>query len=110
MKNKVAKKDLRLAFAQGNHLAYPDTIETMARFILSQYKNKNVNPNNNSRDKKGDKNRKKDDEAKLEDKDNNNTGTVGADVGETAASQDSTTTSNSLSIDAHGSDFTKPIV
>ena len=35
LKNKIAKKDLRLAFAQGNHSAYPDTIESMVRFISS---------------------------------------------------------------------------
>ena len=58
-KNESAKKDLHLVFAQGKHLAYPDTIETMARFLLLQYKNKNVNPNNNPLDKKGDKNRKR---------------------------------------------------
>ena len=36
-----------------------------------------------------DKNRKKSDEAKSEDKDNNNTGTTGVHVGETAVAQDS---------------------
>ena len=57
----------------------------MARFLWLQYKNTNINLNNNPCDKKGDKNRKKGDKAKLEDKDNNNTGTAGAHVGETAA-------------------------
>ena len=70
--NELAKKNLRLAFAQNNHSASPQTVEKMARFLLSQYKNKNVNPNNNPRDKKGDKNRKKGDKTKSEDQDNNN--------------------------------------
>ena len=38
--------------------------------------------------KKGDKNGKKDDEAKSEDRDNNNTDTIGAHVGEKALAED----------------------
>ena len=67
-KNISAKKDIYLAFAQGNHSACPQTVEKMARFLLSQYWNKNINPNNNLWDKNGDKNGKKGDEAKSEDK------------------------------------------
>ena len=55
-------------------------------------------------------NRTKDDEAKYEDNNNNNTYTAGAHVGETAASQDSSTTSDVLSIGANVSDVTKHIV
>ena len=109
-KNKSAKKDLRLAYAQGNHSAYPYTIETNPRFQLLQQKNKNVNLNNNPHDKKGDKNRKKGDEAKSEDKDNNNAGTAGVYIGEMAASQNTSTTSNRSSIGTHVSDVTKPNV
>ena len=109
-KNEPAKKDLRLAFAQGNHSAYPDTIETMSRFLYLQYKNKNINPNNNPCDKEGDKNGKKGDEAELEHNDNNNAGTAGASFGEMTASQDSSTTSNGSSIGVHVSDITKPNV
>ena len=80
----------------------------MARLLLSQYNIKNVN--NNPHDKKGDKNLKKGDEAKSEDKDNNNTCTVGVHVGETTAPQDSSIYSNILIIGAHVSDVTKPNV
>ena len=65
-KNKIVKKDIRLAFAQGNHSAYLDTIKSMMRFPSSQYNIKNVN--NNPCDKKRDKNGKKSDEAKSEKK------------------------------------------
>ena len=80
----------------------------MARFTLLQYDIKNVN--NNPRNKRGDKNGKKGDEAKLEDKDNNNTCNTGAHVGETTTPQDSSTPSNGLSIGAHVYDVTKPDV
>ena len=40
LKNEIAKKDLRLAYAQGNLSAYPDSCEKIARFLLSQYANK----------------------------------------------------------------------
>ena len=33
-KNKAAKKDLRLAYAQGNHSSCPKTMEKMVRFLL----------------------------------------------------------------------------
>ena len=60
---------------QGNHSAYPENVESMARFLSLQYNIKTVN---NPRDKKGDKNGKKGDETKSEDKNNSNTGTTGA--------------------------------
>ena len=106
-KNEITKKDLCLALAQGIHSVYPGTIESMARFLLLQYNIKTVNSPCN---KKGDKNRKKGDETKSEDKDNSNTGTVGAHVGETTTPQDSSTPSNGSSIGAHVSDVTKPDV
>ena len=55
----------------------------------------------------GDKNRMNGDEAKLEDNDNNNTGTTAAHVRETAVAQDAGATSNRLSIGAHISDVTE---
>ena len=42
-KNHNAKKDLRLIYAQGNHSAYPETVESMARFLSLQYNIKTVN-------------------------------------------------------------------
>ena len=57
-KNKIAKKDLRLAYSQGNNTAYPPNIKSMARYLSTQYaKNK---PANQRGGKKGDK-RKGDD-------------------------------------------------
>ena len=107
LKNKIAKKDLRLAFAQGTHSAYPEIIESMARFLSSKY---NIKTANNHCYKVGDKNGKKGYETKSEDKDNNNTGTTGVHVGETTTPQDSSKPSDRSSIGAHISDVTKPDV
>ena len=38
-KNKIAKKDLSLAYSQGNNTAYPPNIEAMARYLSTQYPN-----------------------------------------------------------------------
>ena len=91
LKNDNAKKDLRLAYSEGNKIAYPLDVESTARYLLSMY---NIMSVNNSRDKKGDKNGQKGDETKSEDKDNSNTGTADAHVGETTMPQDSSTPSN----------------
>ena len=84
-KNNNAKKDLRLAYAQGNRSAYLVTVESMARFLSLQY---NIKTLNNTCDKNRDKNGKKGDKTKSEDKDNSNIGTVGAHIGETTRPQD----------------------
>ena len=107
LKNVNAKKYLSLAYTQGNHSAYPETVESMARYLLLQYNIKTVN---NPRNKKGDKNGKKGDETKSEGNDYSNTGTAGAYVGENTTPQDSSTPSNGSSIDAHVYDITEPIV
>ena len=107
LKNNNAKKDLSFAYVQGNCSAYPETVKSMARFVLLQYNIKTVN---NLCDKKWDKNRKKGDEIKSEDKHNSNTGTAGAHVGEPTMPQNSSTPSNVSSIGAHVSDVTKPVV
>ena len=39
LKNENAKKDLRLAYSQGNNTAYPYNIESMARYLSTQYTN-----------------------------------------------------------------------
>ena len=36
-KNEIAKKDLRLAYSQGNYTTYPTNIETAARYLTTQY-------------------------------------------------------------------------
>ena len=39
LKNKLAKKDLCLAYSQGNNTAYSTNIESMARYLSTQYSN-----------------------------------------------------------------------
>jgi len=39
LKNNIAKKDLHLAYSQGNNTAYPPNIESMARYLSTQYPN-----------------------------------------------------------------------
>ena len=38
-KNGNAKKDLRLAYSQGNMTVYPPTFKGMARYLSTQYPN-----------------------------------------------------------------------
>ena len=54
-KNKNTKKDLRLAYSQGNNTAYPSDFKLMARYLSTQYLNNK--PTNQRGDKKGDKKR-----------------------------------------------------
>ena len=105
LKNNNAKKDLRCAYPQGNKIAYPINLESMARYLLSTYSIKSAN---NPRYKKGDKNGKKGDEPKSEDKDNNTSGTACAHIGETATPKDSSAPSNGSSISAHASEVEDP--
>ena len=57
LKNDNTKKDLCLAYSQGNMTAYPSTIKLKIRYLSPQYPNKN---SANQRDgKKGDRSRKK---------------------------------------------------
>ena len=64
-KNNSAKNDLRFAYAQGNHSTYSKNVESMVRFLLSQYNIKTVS---NLCNKKGNSNGKKGDGTKFEDK------------------------------------------
>ena len=98
-KNDNTKKDLRLAYSQGNMTAYPPTIKSMARYLSTQYPNKNSA--NQRKGKKGDRNGKKEDDPKSEDKGNNTTGTAGAHVGDTITTEDSNAFSGGASIGAH---------
>ena len=54
-KNETTKKNLRLAYSQGNSTAYPTNIEVMARYLSTQYFiNKPTNQRRyKERDKKG---------------------------------------------------------
>ena len=77
-KNDNIKKDLRLAYSQGNITAYPPTIEAMARYLSTQYPNKNSV--HQRKGKEGVRNGKKEDDPKSEDKDSNTAGPSGAHV------------------------------
>ena len=57
LKNENVKKDLRLLYSQGNNTAYPSNIESMDRYLSTQYPNNK--PTNQRGGKKGDK-RKRD--------------------------------------------------
>ena len=96
-KNKTAKKDLCLAYSQGNNIAYPLNIKAMARYLATQYSNNK--PANQRGGKKGDK--KKDDESKSEDKNSNMGGTAGAHVESTTTTEESTVPNGAPSIGVH---------
>ena len=72
-KNEITKKDLQLAYSQGNHTAYPTDIKTAAWYLTTQYPN--IKSGNQRKNKQ-----KKVDDPKFEDKDNATTGTAGAHV------------------------------
>ena len=55
LKNNNAKKDLRLAYSQGNKAAYPLNLESMARYLSSIF---SIKCTNNPRNKKGIRTRK----------------------------------------------------
>ena len=99
-KNDAAKKDLRLSYSQGNKKAYPETVESMARYLSTQYNNKSTN---NPRDKKRGRNPKKSEDSKPEDSDTTTSGTAGAHI-EGTTPQDSTAPSEVASIGAHVSE------
>ena len=57
------KKDLPLAYSQGNHTAYPTNIESAARYLATQYSNNK--PGNQQKNKQ-----RRANDPKSEDKDN----------------------------------------
>ena len=99
VKNNKAKKNLYLAYSKENKAVYPLTIKAMARYMSTQYPNKNSG--HQQTDKKGDINRKKRDDLKSEDNDNNTTGFSGAHVGDATTPEDSTASSGEASTGAH---------
>ena len=99
-KNEHAKKDLRLAYSQGNLTAYQPNIEAIARYLSTQYPNNK--PTNQGNSKKGDKN--KGDDPKSEDNDSNTSDTAGAHIWDTTTTEESTTPSEGASISAHVSE------
>ena len=100
LKNKLVKKDLCLAYSQGNNTAYPPNIESMARYLSIQYSNNK--PTHQYGSKKGDK--KKGDDSKSEDKDSKTGGTAVAQVEDTTTTEESTAPSGGASIGAHVSE------
>ena len=86
LKNNIAKKDLRLAYSQGNNIAYPTNIGKMARYLSTQYPDNK--PANQGGSKKGDK--KKGNNSKSEDKDSNIGGTTGVHVEDATTTEEST--------------------
>ena len=98
-KNDNAKKDLRLSYSQGNMTAYPPTIKSMARYLSTQYPNKNSA--NQRKGKKEDRSGKKENDLKSEDKDSNTADTAGIYVEVTTPSEESTASSRKASIGAH---------
>ena len=100
LKNKTAKKDLRLVYSQGNSTTFSINIKAMARYLSTQYSNNK--PANQRRSKKREK--KKGDELKSEDKDGSTGGTTGAHVEDTTTTEESITPSGAPSIGAHVSE------
>ena len=96
-KNKLAKKNLRLAYSQGNNTAYPSNIKSMARYLSTQYPNNK--PAHQRWGKKQDK--KKGHDWKSEDKDSNTGGTAGEHVEDTTTTEESNAPSGGVSIGTH---------
>ena len=99
-KNENAKKDLRLAYSQGNNTAYPPNIELIAKCLSTQYSN------NKSTNQRGGKkrDRRKENNSKSKDKNSNMGGTAGAHVEDTATNKDTTAPSRGASLVARVSE------
>ena len=99
-KNKIAKKDLRLAYSQGNYTVYPADIEVAAWYLSTQY------PNNKPANQRGSNkaNKRKGDDPKSEDKGNITVGYAGAHVEDTTTNKDTTIPSRGASLGAHFSE------
>ena len=100
LKNKNAKKDLCLAYSQGNNTAYLTDIESAARYLSTQYPNNK--PTNQRGGNKG--NKRRGDNTKSKDKDSNMGGTAGAHVEDTTTNENTTTPSGGASLGAHVSE------
>ena len=95
--NKLAKKDLHLAYSLGNNTAYPPNIKSIARYLSTQ--NSNNKPAHQHRGKRGDK--RKGNDSKAEDKNSKTGGTTGTHVEDTTTTKESTAPSGGPSISAH---------
>ena len=94
LKNKIAKKDLRLAYSQGNLTTYPTDIKVAAWYLSTQY------PNNKPANQRKNKIRKGDD-PKSEDKDNSTSGTAWAQVEDTTTNEDTIALVGGASLGVH---------
>ena len=99
-KNEHAKKDLHLAYSQGNYTAYPLDIQAAARYLSTQY------PNNKPASQRGSNkgNKRKEDAPKSEDKNDITGGTAGAHVEDTVTNENTTAPSRGASLGAHFSE------
>ena len=99
-KNENTKKDLRLAYFQGNNTTYPTNIKSAARYMSTKY------PNNKPTNQRGGnkRNKRKGDAPKFEDKDSSTGGTAGAHVEDTTTNEDTTAPSGGASLGAHVSE------
>ena len=93
-KNENAKKDLRLAYSQGDYTAYPLDIE---EYLSTQY------PNNKPANQCGSnkENKRNGDDPKSQDKENITGGTAEAHVEDTTINGDTTAPSRGASLGAH---------
>ena len=96
-KNKNIKKDLRLAYFQGNYTAYPPYNKVAVWYLSTQYPNNK--PANQHGSNKG--NGRKVDDTKSEDKDSITGGTAGAHVENTTTNENNTAPSRGASLGAH---------
>ena len=99
-KNEIAKKDLRLAYSQGNYTVYPADIKAAAWYVSTQY------PNNKPGTQQKNKQRKRD-VPKSGDKGNTMGGTAGAHVENTTTSKDITAPSGGASLGPHVSEISQ---
>ena len=86
-KNKNAKKDLRLAYSQGNYTAYPSDIKAAAWYLSTQYPSNK--PAKQRESNKG--NKRKGDDPKSGDKNSITGGTPGVNVEDTTTNKNTTT-------------------
>ena len=96
-KNEITKKDLHLAYSQGNYTAYPTHIQAAVWYLSTKCPNNKPGNQRKKQNKKGD-------DPKSEDKDNITGDTAGAHVEDTTQNEDTTVPSGGASLGAHVSE------
>ena len=79
-KNEIVKKDLCLAYSQGNYPAYLIDIKAAAWYLSTQYPSNKLGNQRKNKQRKGD-------DPKFEDKDNNTGDTAGAHIEDTTTNK-----------------------